>query len=99
VSAANPGFAKRRGRAGVRFAHPSLRPRREAGARAPAHATAAKQEAKSWIQAGTRAVLVVDATQNTVSVYRAPDVAGQGGFLDLSDVVPGWSLRVDDLLE
>jgi Uma2 family endonuclease len=63
---------------------------------------AAKEDAKSWIAAGTKAVLVVDAAQKTVAVYRggkAPQVAEQGSFLDLSDVVPGWSLKIDDLFE
>lgn len=64
--------------------------------------SAARQDAQSWIKAGTQAVLVVDSTRKTVSVYRgtkAPEVAGQGDSLDLSDVVPGWSLRIDDLFE
>lgn len=63
---------------------------------------AARQNAKSWIKAGTQAVLVVDSAARTVSLYRraaAPEVAGQGGVLDLSDIVAGWSLRVDDLFE
>ena len=62
----------------------------------------AHQNAKSWIKAGTQAVLVVDSTQKTVSLYRgtaAPEVAGRGGVLDLSDVVAGWSLKIDDLFE
>lgn len=63
---------------------------------------AAEQSARSWLKAGTRAVLVVDAARKTVTVYRAAkaaEVVGQGGFADLSSVVPGWTLRVDDLFE
>ena len=63
---------------------------------------AAGQSARSWLKAGTRAVLVLDAAQKTVTVYRggkAAEVVGQGGFADLSAVVPGWTLRVDDLFE
>lgn len=63
---------------------------------------AAKRNAQSWLKAGTQAVLVVDSAQKTVSVYRvasAPEKMGKGGVLDLSDVVPGWSLRIDDLFE
>ena len=62
----------------------------------------ARQNARSWLQAGAQAVLVVDSTQKTVSVFRdssTPEVVRQGGTLDLSDVVPGFSLRVDDLFE
>jgi Uma2 family endonuclease len=62
----------------------------------------ARQNARSWLQAGTQAVLVVDSTRKTVTVYRgakAPEVAGQGGLLDLTDVVQGFSLRIDDLFE
>ncbi len=64
--------------------------------------SAARQEARSWIKAGTQAVLIVDSAQKTVAVYRgakALEMAGQGGALDLSDVVPGWTLRIDDLFE
>ncbi len=64
--------------------------------------TAAEQSARSWLKAGARAVLVVDAAQKTVTVYRGAkpaEVVGQGGFADLSAVVPGWTLRVDDLFE
>lgn len=63
---------------------------------------AARQNAQSWIQAGTQAVLVVDSARKTVSVFRDAkmiEVAGQGGSLDLSDVVPGFTLRIDDLFE
>ncbi len=62
----------------------------------------ARQNARSWLQAGTQAVLIVDSNRKTVSVFRdsrTPEVVRQGGTLDLSDVVPGFSLRVDDLFE
>jgi Uma2 family endonuclease len=63
-------------------------------------ASALKRDVQAWLKAGTKAVLIVDSADKTVSVYRggqAPEVAKQGGVLDLSDVVAGWSLRVDDL--
>ncbi|HEY2737576.1 MAG TPA: Uma2 family endonuclease [Thermoanaerobaculia bacterium] len=66
------------------------------------NAAAARQDAQSWLNAGARAVLVLDADGKTVAVYRggeAREMAGPGGTLDLSDVVPGWSLRIDDLFE
>jgi Uma2 family endonuclease len=65
-------------------------------------AAAAKKDAQLWLNAGTRAVLVLDSNEKTVTVYRGDktlEVAGQSGILDLSDVVPGWNLRVDDLFE
>lgn len=68
----------------------------------PNDAADARRDAQIWLKAGTRAVLVVDSTARTVSVYRgakAPEKAGQGAVLDLSDVVAGWNLRVDDLFE
>jgi Uma2 family endonuclease len=58
-------------------------------------------EAKSlhWLAAGTRAVIVVDPTRRTATVYRAPAeilVLHADEHLDLGDVVPGWTPLVGD---
>jgi Putative restriction endonuclease len=62
------------------------------------HATAAA----GWLKAGTRAVLVLDSDARTVSVYRSNvkvQTFGADDVLALSDVLPGWALRVGELFE
>jgi Uma2 family endonuclease len=51
-----------------------------------------------WLAAGTLAVLVLDPTERTATVYRAPDDirAYTDGEIDLSDAVPGWVVAVAD---
>lgn len=56
----------------------------------------AQVEAKAlyWLDAGTRAVMVVEPALRTVTVYRARDdirILRAGETLDLGIVVPGWS--------
>jgi hypothetical protein len=53
-----------------------------------------------WLKAGTSAVLSVDTETRTVRVHRSlSDVRVLEAFetLELPDVVPGWSVLVDDL--
>jgi Uma2 family endonuclease len=53
----------------------------------------------SWLDAGTAAVLVLDPTRRTATVYRAPGKVALhrvGDELDLSDAVPGWRVAVAD---
>jgi hypothetical protein len=55
-----------------------------------------------WLQAGTRAVLSIDARERTVTVYRNRTdvrVLGEHELLELPDLLPGWSLRVGDLFQ
>lgn len=53
-----------------------------------------------WLQAGTRAVIVVNPKQRSVTLYRSFGevrvLAGEER-LGVEDVVPGWSLPVKDL--
>lgn len=61
-------------------------------------AVAAK--ALDWLAAGTRAVVVVDPTDRTATVYRSARdirVLHADERLDLDDVVAGWSPLVADL--
>lgn len=54
-------------------------------------------KALDWLDAGARAVVVVDPDLRAATVYRARDdirVLGDGEPLDLDDVVAGWSPRV-----
>ncbi len=62
-------------------------------------AVAAK--ALGWLEAGARAVVVVDPPRRIATVYRSADdirVVTADEPLDLGDVVPGWSPRVVELL-
>ena len=55
-----------------------------------------------WLQAGTRAVLVVDPEARTVAVHEKGAVSrvlGAGETLDLPAIVPGWSVRVGELFD
>ena len=59
-----------------------------------------EQKALAWLEAGVRLVLVVEpenrtireyVTKDTIRIWRAQDE------LDVSEVVPGWKLRVADV--
>jgi hypothetical protein len=54
-----------------------------------------------WLSAGVRAVLTVDPSTRSVVVYQGQDIRtlGEADYLELPDVVPGWSLRVGELFE
>jgi Uma2 family endonuclease len=59
-----------------------------------------EEKALHWLQAGTMAVLVLDPARQTATVYRGRGEARvhRGDeTLDLSDAVPGWRVRVDEL--
>jgi Uma2 family endonuclease len=54
----------------------------------------------TWLDAGSRMVIVVNPRQQTVSVYRSrTDIAilTKNDTLDGKDVVPGWTLAIEDL--
>jgi len=55
--------------------------------------SAVEGKALDWLDAGTRAVVVVDPDLRAATVYRARDdirVLDVGASLDLGDVIPGW---------
>ena len=56
-----------------------------------------EEKAFSWLDAGTRLVLLVDPANETVHVYRSADeieVLGKGNIVPASDVVHGWQVDV-----
>ncbi len=60
------------------------------------------EKSLSWLEAGCRAVLVVDPGQRTVTVYRSlEDIrilrAEAGDAIDGGDVVPDWRLPLTEL--
>ena len=60
-----------------------------------------ESKARSWLLAGTRAVVVVDPRRRTAVLHRpgdAPQVIAAGELLDLDDVLPGFSAPLHDLL-
>ncbi|MCA9263839.1 MAG: Uma2 family endonuclease [Planctomycetales bacterium] len=60
-----------------------------------------ESNARMWLDAGTRLVLVVDPNTETIRAYRDPstiEVRCAGEILDASQVVKGWILQVDDVI-
>jgi Uma2 family endonuclease len=56
-------------------------------------------KALHWLDAGTRAVVVVDPPLRTATVYRSRAdvrIVAAGELLELDDVVPGWSPLVGE---
>jgi hypothetical protein len=115
VYTANGGFVISDGLGNVRSPELTFVSRDHAGLRAPVPtlvaeflspakpAAAAHVDAQAWLKAGAQAVVVIDAENHSVAVYRGtggtPEVTGAGGTIDLSDAVPGWTLKLDDLFE
>ena len=61
-----------------------------------------EEKAFSWLNAGTRLVLLVDPGNETVHVYRSADaisVLGKRDVMSASDVVDGWQVAVAELFE
>ena len=56
-------------------------------------------KASAWIDAGVRIALVVDPDTSTVHEFRSDSEVRvhSGGFIDLSDVLPGFRLDVSEL--
>jgi len=60
-----------------------------------------ESKTRSWLEAGTQAVVVLDARRRTACVHRADGSAqalGETDLLDLDDVLPGFAPAVADLL-
>lgn len=59
-----------------------------------------EEKALMWLDAGTKAVLVLDPARQSATVYRVPGEArvhtGED-TIDLSEAVPGWRLTVHEL--
>lgn len=59
-----------------------------------------QEKALHWLNAGTLMVVVVDPRQQTITVYRSLTdivILTTGDELEGKDVVPGWTLPVDEL--
>jgi Uma2 family endonuclease len=59
-----------------------------------------EEKALMWLEAGTKAVLVLDPERQTATMYRSPGEARvhtSQETIDLGDAVPGWRVTVADL--
>jgi len=60
-----------------------------------------ESKTRSWLQAGTRAVVVVDPRRRTAVIHRPDGTSieyGGADPLELADVLPGFELVLDDVL-
>lgn len=61
-----------------------------------------EEKVADWLEAGTRAVVVVDPRRRTVKVHRSVTdaaVLSDKDTLAVDDVVPGWQMPVKDIFE
>ncbi len=59
-----------------------------------------EEKVKSWLQHGTRMVIVVDPRTETLKVYRSPSdvqILTREDTLECGDVIPGWTLSLAEL--
>ena len=60
-----------------------------------------EEKVLDWLQAGTRLVIVISPQQRTVTTFRSPcavRILGEDDMLKAGDVLPGWSMPVQELL-
>jgi Uma2 family endonuclease len=60
-----------------------------------------QSKVRSWLQAGARAVVVIDPRKRIATIHRPPGASqayAEAEVLDLDDVLPGFAPRVDELL-
>jgi len=60
---------------------------------------AVEEKMAVWLQAGTEAVVIVDAEAQTVSVVRRGGTELLTGALAVDDVVPGWSMPFAEVFD
>ena len=64
--------------------------------------TEVEEKVADWLNAGCRAVMVVNPRRRTVNLHRSPtDVTTltESDTLEISDIVPGWRMPVIDIFE
>ena len=52
---------------------------------------------RAYLRAGTRAVVIVDPASRIVQVHRASGVTDVTDVLAIDEVVPGWSITMDEI--
>ena len=64
--------------------------------------TDVEEKVADWLSAGCRVVIVVNPRRQTVNLHRSPtDVTTltESDTLEISDIVPGWQMPVEDIFE
>ena len=64
--------------------------------------TEVEEKVEDWLNAGCRAVIVVNPRRRTVNLHRSPtEVTSltESDTLELEDIVPGWRMPVEDVFE
>jgi Uma2 family endonuclease len=59
--------------------------------------TAVEEKAAVWLQAGTEAVVIVDAEAQTASVVRLGGTGPLTDALAIEDVIPGWRMPLTEV--
>jgi Uma2 family endonuclease len=60
-----------------------------------------ESKTRSWLEAGTRAVIVIDPRRCTAAIHRPDGTSSEYGAadpLELEDVLPGFGPALDDVL-
>jgi Uma2 family endonuclease len=58
-----------------------------------------RAKTREWLNAGTRAVVIVDGAKRLVEVHRMNEMVIVDDVLAVEDVVPGWRLAVAEIFE
>ena len=64
--------------------------------------TEVEEKVEDWLNAGCRAVIVVNPRRRTVNLHRSPTevtILTESDTLELGDIVPGWRMPVEDIFE
>ena len=64
--------------------------------------TEVKEKVDDWLNAGCRAVIVVNPRNRTVDLHRSPTRATtltQSDTLQIQDILPGWRMPIQDIFE
>jgi Uma2 family endonuclease len=64
--------------------------------------TEVEEKVEDWLKAGCRAVIVVNPRRQTVNLHRSPTdvtILTESDTLEISDIVPGWQMPVEDIFE
>lgn len=64
--------------------------------------TEVEEKVEDWLNAGCRAVILVNPRRRTVNLHRSPTdmtTLTESDTLELDDIVPGWRMPIQDIFE